>query len=427
MKDRIRGIIEISSSTDKENTLRSISRGINIEGYNAWLLVLSALLACIGLDTNSSAVIIGAMLISPLMSPILGVGLFIGINDRESFLLALKNLGLATLLALATACIYFLVTPLGEITNEITARTQPTLLDVGVAFFGGVAGIIAGSRRERENAIPGVAIATALMPPLCTAGFGIATGRPAVFFGAFYLFFINAVFISIATFLIVIYLKFPLKSYIDKGRQKKVARLMSLILMIVILPSVYFLYQVYTDLKVKKTIRTEVVNDLKRKKIEVLNWHIEKADSVNQVKIYTTGRELTSEEITAYGKAVAKAAPGLGLSVSRLNLTKAEIESMSSELLEKFLLRKELALKAREDSIQKANRSLNVIEAEIRTLFPSAGRVGFGKTVYSGIMDTLHTVVIGGKAMPASEERRLYEWLRIRLKTDTLQLIFRKG
>ena len=210
----IQRIFNIRTGTDYDKTHAAVTENIGIKGANVWLMICSALLASIGLDTNSTAVIIGAMLISPLMSPILGVGYSIGVHDKEIFLRAVRNLAYATFFSLLTAFLYFLITPLGQPTSEILARTKPTLLDIGVAFFGGVAGIVSLSRKESTIALPGVAIATALMPPLCVAGFGLATGRWEIFGGAFYLFFINAAFIAWSTFLIVKLLQFPIKSYI---------------------------------------------------------------------------------------------------------------------------------------------------------------------------------------------------------------------
>jgi len=196
----IRRILDIRTGSGKEETLAEISSGVSLKGFNFWMLVCSALIASLGLDTNSTAVIIGAMLISPLMNPILGVGLSLGVNDKDLFFLSMKSLGFATLAGFISSVIYFKLTPFGNITSELIARTTPTLLDVLIAFFGGIAGIVSGSRKYLTNAIPGVAIATALMPPLCTSGFGFATGRWNFFLGGLYLFFINAVFISLATF-----------------------------------------------------------------------------------------------------------------------------------------------------------------------------------------------------------------------------------
>lgn len=174
-KLKIIRMFALIDGTDVEGTIKTIGEGSEMRGDKIWILFSGAILASIGLDTNSSAVIIGAMLISPLMNPILGVGLGIGISDRDLMIVAGKNFMFAVAASLFASTLYFLITPLGETTSELLARTKPTLLDVGVAIFGGIAGIVATSRKAQTNAIPGVAIATALMPPLCTAGYGIAT------------------------------------------------------------------------------------------------------------------------------------------------------------------------------------------------------------------------------------------------------------
>ena len=180
------GIIAgLRSGTDVEATVARIPNGVELRGANFLILLCASMIASIGLNTSSVAVIIGAMLISPLMGPILGIGLGIAIHDRALLLGAFKTFGGAVAISLAASLIYFWVTPITKLTPELVARTSPTLLDVGVAFFGGVAGIIAGSRRETTTAIPGVAIATALMPPLCTAGYGLAVGSWPIFWGAF--------------------------------------------------------------------------------------------------------------------------------------------------------------------------------------------------------------------------------------------------
>ncbi|HAP70095.1 MAG TPA: TIGR00341 family protein, partial [Flavobacteriales bacterium] len=203
-------------------------------GYVVWILICSIFIASIGLNLNSTAVIIGAMLISPLMAPILAIGLSVGTNDWDTLKRALKNFGVMVVVALMTSTLYFLITPLQEAQPELLARTSPTFLDALIAIFGGLAGIIGISRRSRGNVIPGVAIATALMPPLCTAGYGLANGQWSFFFGAFYLFTLNSIFIAGATFIIVRYLKFPLVSFVNSDTEKKVKRYMLAFVILVI-------------------------------------------------------------------------------------------------------------------------------------------------------------------------------------------------
>ena len=184
---------------DEQAIIAQICNGVSFKGANLWVLIFAIFIASLGLNVNSTAVIIGAMLISPLMGPIIGMGLAVGINDLDLLRRSAKNYGVATLISVLTATAYFLVSPLSEAQSELLARTSPSLYDVFIAFCGGAAGIIALCTRGKGNVIPGVAIATALMPPLCTAGYGLATGHWLYSLGAFYLFFINTVFIALAT------------------------------------------------------------------------------------------------------------------------------------------------------------------------------------------------------------------------------------
>ena len=203
-------------SARQEETVDMICRGVEFRGTNLWVLIFATMIASLGLNVNSAAVIIGAMLVSPLMGPIMGVGLSLGINDFDLLKKSLRNFSLMVVVAIATSTLYFFISPLGTARSELLARTVPTTYDVLIAFFGGLAGIVAQSRKDRNSTvIPGVAIATALMPPLCTAGFGLATGQFKFFIGAFYLFFINTVFIALATYMVVRMLKYHKKKFLD--------------------------------------------------------------------------------------------------------------------------------------------------------------------------------------------------------------------
>lgn len=200
---------------DKENdfrTIETIKADVDFRGTKLWILICAIFIASLGLNVNSTAVIIGAMLISPLMGPIIGFGLSLGISDLVLMRRSLRNYGVSTLISIITATLFFLLSPLSHAQSELLARTQPTFYDVLIAFVGGFAGILAGASKNKGNVLPGVAIATALMPPLCTAGFGLATANWNFFFGAFYLYIINSVFIAIATFVLVRMMRFPKKS-----------------------------------------------------------------------------------------------------------------------------------------------------------------------------------------------------------------------
>lgn len=163
--------------SQEDQIVEDIQASVEFRGMNLWVLIFAIFIASIGLNMNSTAVVIGAMLISPLMGPIIGLGVGVGINDFDLIKRALKNIGVATIISLLTSTAYFLVSPLSDASSELLSRTTPTIWDVFIAFFGGLAGIIAYTNKQKGNVIPGVAIATALMPPLCTAGYGIATGN----------------------------------------------------------------------------------------------------------------------------------------------------------------------------------------------------------------------------------------------------------
>lgn len=218
----VKDALALEEGVDKRETINEIKNKKSMSGANAWMLMCSIVIASVGLNTNSPAVIIGAMLISPLMSPILGIGLAVGINDKDTLKKSLAHFSMAVVIALVTSTIYFAITPLAGITEEISARTAPGPLDIFIALFGGIAGIVSIARKDISTTLPGVAIATALMPPLCVTGYGIATGNMEIALTSFFLFFINTVFVSFATYMIVHFLlKFPQKDFLDKKEQRK--------------------------------------------------------------------------------------------------------------------------------------------------------------------------------------------------------------
>ncbi len=223
----------------RDEVVAAIAKGVEFRGVNLWVLIFATMIASLGLNINSAAVIIGAMLVSPIMGPIMGAGLALGINDFELLKKSLRNLSLMFIVAIVTSTLYFFVSPLSANSSELLARTTPSIYDVLIALFGGLAGMVAQTRQDRTSTvIPGVAIATALIPPLCTAGFGIATGQPRFFFGAFYLFFINSVFIAMATYLVVRFLKYQKKAFLDPVRERNVKRSMLIISLVTFVPSV---------------------------------------------------------------------------------------------------------------------------------------------------------------------------------------------
>ena len=239
IKSEIRVIANISDHIDTDAATRSIRSNVSFRGPNVWILAFSIIIASVGLNVNSTAVIIGAMLISPLMGPIIGIGLGLGVNDTKLIRVGLKNLIVMVGISLIASTLYFLLTPL-KLANptELLARTNPTIYDVIIALFGGAAGLLEISRKEKGTVLSGVAIATALMPPLCTAGYGLATGTFKYFFGALMLFIINGVFIIIATYVMSKILGFQEYEFQDQKTAKRTRTLVTLVVILVAVPSI---------------------------------------------------------------------------------------------------------------------------------------------------------------------------------------------
>lgn len=427
MKQKLLRYLSLKEDTDYEKTILSIGDGVSLKGYNLWLLLCSTMLASIGLDTNSTAVIIGAMLISPLMSPILGVGLFAAIHNRLLLTRSLRDLLLAVIISLGASVTYFLVSPLGDPTMELQSRTYPTLLDVLIALFGGLAGIVALSRKQQLNAIPGVAIATALMPPLCTAGFGIASQQWNFFFGAFYLFFINAVFIALATYLMVKYLEFPVADAVNPKTEQRYRLMLTLIAIVALVPSAYFLYTVYRKEVIENEINEFVLAPIERQGNEILKWELVQKDSIMQIKVYNSGKPVSDSMRQQIDSILhLHNMKNYFLSAIRLNLTREEIDDLSAEtarrMFEDMHMQELRAQIRRDDSL-----SYEQVFREAKIAFP------FIDTMYNGWMtlsdsasriDTLPVVFYTpGKPQQPEVTAQLYNYLRTRFQKDSVVLI----
>ncbi|MEO7308552.1 MAG: TIGR00341 family protein [Ferruginibacter sp.] len=294
--------------------IQNIDNGVAFRGTNLWVLIFAIFVASLGLNVNSTAVIIGAMLISPLMGPIMGLGLGTGINDLGLLKKAINNYLVATGVALVTSTIFFLLSPLNEAHSEILSRTSPTVYDVLIALFGGFAGILAVSSRQKGNVIPGVAIATALMPPLCTAGFGLATWQLHLFIGAFYLYIINTVFIALATFITIRFLHIPFKHADDKKTEKKTRRIIWLIAIITLLPSLYFGYNIVRQQRFENSANDFIKKEAVFANDYLLNKKISFRD--NNIVLTFGGRKITEEEIAMLKKRL----PAYGLEDTKIEI-----------------------------------------------------------------------------------------------------------
>ena len=285
----IKGTLSFADEVDKGATVTMIKNEIQFKGFNIWILVFSIIIASIGLNTNSTAVIIGAMLISPLMGPIMGIGLSLGTNDWGTLVQSFRSFMITVGVSLVTSTVYFWITPFGEAGDELLGRTHPELRDVFIAIFGGLAGIMANTRNKVTNVIPGVAIATALMPPLCTAGYGIATLNWAFFSGAFYLFLINSVYIALTTFIVIRYLKFPLVHLMDEIKERRFKKYILWFSLVLIIPSIWTLYKSYLK------------NNFERNAKEFVEYNFEPRERHHSYIDYNDGMPVI--EISLIGKA----------------------------------------------------------------------------------------------------------------------------
>lgn len=422
---------------DELETIEYISKNVEFKGANLWILIFAIFVASIGLNVNSTAVIIGAMLISPLMGPIMGIGLAAGINDFDLLKRSFRNLGLAVFISILTSAVYFSITPIDDAQSELLARTEPTVWDVLIALFGGLAGIIAGSRKEKSNAIPGVAIATALMPPLCTAGYGLATGNLYFFMGAFYLFFINSVFISLSTYLIVRFMQYPKKQFIDQKREKRVQTYISVVTLLTIIPSVWLAY-----ILVKKSIWEEQAKEFVKAEFHFPKTLILGTEFTfspeRTITVQLIGETIPSEEKIKLEKKLTE----LGLENTTLTINQNDLANdlnlVKSEELKEVNDWDDVLIAGKNWQISQLEEA-NFREAEIRNLsieiareakiiYPNLKKFSLGRsfstTVENTEVDTLLTARAVFSPKPNSRELGKFgAWLKVRTNADTISLL----
>ncbi len=419
----------------EEDTIEQIKSGVSFRGANLWVLVFAIFTASLGLNVNSTAVIIGAMLISPLMGPIIGMGLGVGIIDIDLLKRSLRNYLVATVISVLTATLYFLLTPLTDAQSELLARTSPTLYDVLIALCGGAAGILALSTKGKGNVIPGVAIATALMPPLCTAGYGLATGSLTYFFGAFYLFFINTVFICIATYAGVRLLKFQRKLILDADRQKTVMRYIWGLVIVTVLPAAYMTVGIVEDSMAENNMKRFVKDELTTDGAQILSSHIDIEKKT--IQVVAVGKEIDKEvqnlaetrmeryKLNGYRLHIIQGSGSDSL-LSR-GMLKAQEED-----LRKQLLTQSVQLRSTEQQLTQYSRLEKLtteVSGEISILFPQVEEISIARMMHSRTDTTLNTyqvaaiVTLKQNAEWADSTRiKVDDWLRRRCQADSLQL-----
>lgn len=429
-KYTFRGIIRalnIKDSSNKDYAIDNLSNGIYIKGANLWYLIASAILASIGLDTNSPTVIIGAMLISPLMSTILGIGLGVGTYDRELLFSSFKEFGFAVLISLLISISYFLLSPLGNITGELLSRTTPTILDIGIAIFGGIAGIVAASRKGIVNSIPGVAIATALMPPLCTSGFGIAKGEPQIFLGAFYLFFINAVFIGLSVFVVVRYLKFPVKNYLNPVTKSRIRKVVLFVMILISIPSIVLFYGIIKTTNEQNQIKSFISHNIEINNRNVLSWKLQKYDTIRNLRVFYIGTRINISEEDSLRKNLQTRFGNIDLKMQQLD-PDYKIENLERKLMsdsdDKFqsLFRKNEVL---EDKVKKLEleNTFDISDSakskkfylELEILFPSFKEINISRdSVYNVNVKT----DLKGKSS-SIERKRIEDFIRLKVGSNS--------
>ena len=426
------------SREEEQKTVDSIRNGVEFKGANLWILVFATFMASLGLNVNSTAVIIGAMLISPLMGPIMGIGLAVGQHNFELMKLSLKNYFVATLFSVITATIYFSFTPLNEVQSELLARTSPSIYDVFIAFMGGLAGIVALAAKEKGNVIPGVAIATALMPPLCTAGFGLATGNWLYFLGAFYLYFINSVFISLATFLGVHFMHFKHKEFLDKERGKKVKNYIITITILTMCPAIYLTYGIVKETFYKSMASKYIAEELNFPETEVLNREV--SFDNREIRVVLVGKEVKENQLEAARSRMERyKLDGTKLVVFQgLNNDKMDIGNIKSLVMEDFYQKSESQLLKQKEEIDSLKRTLDVytrsgqadhkLAAEMKALFHEVRTVSLARTLRLGLdsmkTDTLTYAILGCKGeLDEDTQQKMAKWLKARTGAKTLKLI----
>ena len=418
---------------EKENfseVMASIQSSIPFKGTNLWILIFAIFIASLGLNINSTAVIIGAMLISPLMGPIIGVGFSVGVNHPKLLKLSLKNYAFSFFVGLATSTIYFLITPLSEAHSEILARTSPNIYDVFIAFFGGAAGMLANGSKLKGNVIPGVAIATALMPPLCTAGYGLATGQYSYFFGATYLYLINTVYIAVSTFIVVKVMNFPsLKIIKDKQIEKRSQSIMWILVILTLIPSVYFGYIMIKKNTFENTANTFISNEA----IFANNFLLQKEINYEESQITLTygGQKLEDSDLallkkrsSIYGLDSVKIIVKQGFNFAMPNKTdQAKLKNTDETTVSKENFAKMMAF---QDSINFEQRLSSQVFKELRSQNPSIS--GFSISYVMMRTDSTNKrekliLVETSKTLPMEEKVKLKNYLRVRTENDSAKVI----
>ena len=439
VKDYLSDIVSLNNHIDTDKASQYIRSNIDIKGPNAYILAFAIVVASVGLNINSIPVIIGAMLISPLMGPIFGIGYGLGTNDTSFLKTAFKNLVIMVVISILASGLFFLISPL-ELENptELLARTNPTIYDVLIALFGGFAGIVEISRRDKGTVISGVAIATALMPPLCTAGFGLASGNLKYFAGAMYLFFINSIFIAIATFLTIKYLKFPMATFTDPAKKKRVSRWVAALTIIIVIPSVYSAIIMIRENNFNQTVKEFIAKNKELTNSYIYDYATYTHSKPPKLELYIAGEALSQQDLNAlYRSAHEFDLTDDQLIISQRAATdqkdmtdRVAIQSIYERSDEEIRKREEIISDMRKELHEYQSRELpyEQITNELIAQYPSLSDVTLtrGYSISTDSLGRSEEVIIILKAKKSiSEENmeKLRKWLIVRLDFQNIKLL----
>ncbi|PIF43882.1 putative hydrophobic protein (TIGR00271 family) [Chryseobacterium sp. 52] len=412
---------------DKQKVLENVTENISFRGSNLWILACAIVIASVGLNVNSTAVIIGAMLISPLMGPIVGAGFALGTYNFQLLKRSLKNLLIATVVSLLVSFIYFFLSPFKETQSELLARTSPNIYDVLIAFFGGLVGVIAITRVKQGNPIPGVAIATALMPPLCTAGYGLSVGNWSYFFGAFYLYTINCFFICIATFLIIKYLKYQPIALVDKKYERQIRYGITALIIIMIVPSSYLAYNLLNQKKFTQNVDVFINDEFTQKGYTLIYKKVNYNSSPRKIELAFLSKKFDKNELDTINKKLKD----LGISDTEL-VIKQDATDLKSEILNEIgqrnnvLSEKDLVINRLRQQLDKYTVKDSTLIKEINILFPAFNHISIGKITNFPNTDSANvsTVILyQSEKEEKEEEQKMKEWISEKLTDKNAKVI----
>lgn len=430
----------ISDMGTYEQIDQQIKSSIELKGANAVTLVLAIFIASVGLNVNSAAVIIGAMLVSPLMGPISGVGYGVAVYDFQLIRKSLLNLLIAACVSLVASTIYFAITPLTGEQSELLARTSPSVWDVVIAMLGGLAGAIGSTRKEKSNVVPGVAIATALMPPLCTAGFGIASWNFEFFGGALYLFFINSVFIAVAYTIVLNFLGMPRKIFVDGMTAKRVRRAIFVTVSITALPSLFLAYQLVRTEIFKNVARDFVNTEVRSSMVQVAKLEVDA--KLRRIEVTLIGPALKDDQLERiYYKLSLSKVAGSELKIYQNGENNLDVSALKNEILKNLQVNSYQLIQEKDRRISELEAELQKFTAvavdnekvtrELISLYPNLEDVSIGSAVVyskapSGLSSAQKRLLLLGSSRRLSndERARLSRWFRVRMNNQETRIVF---